>query len=716
MATIPQYNGQQVRSQGIGSNGFSMRAPDASGLGQGLARAENAMLERMQQERENADTAALLDADRKLNDWKSSTLFDPEKGVYARKGQNALDVTNQTLPEYDKQVEQIMGGLTSEQQKARFKIVADRQRESLNGELNRYEYGERQAWYDASDDASLKGAIGDAALYYNDPNKVTGYLNKGLSVIEAQGRRKGLPAEAVDQSKASFTSGMHTTVISRMLDTDPMQAMSYFAGNRGSMTADDLVKVSKVIEPMVQRQVGTDIANSLLSGGDADYQRYLPAQFQQESGGRQFGEDGKPLTSPAGAVGVAQVMEATGPEAAKLAGLQWDRERWLHDREYNAALGAAYSREQFATFKDPVLALAAYNAGPGRVQETLQKVGDPRTGAVTHEQFLAAMPKETQGYVVSIMEKSPRSMAAEGSDRYATALTAVQRLPAGKAREAAEEQIKAFKAANDAQQRAVYEEAADQIKQGGFNNLPQQYLSQLSAEDLGKLKALDKSLREGVEPVTDMAKFEGFLRMPPSKLVELSLERDIRPYLSNADFKTVRGAWQKAQEGDDSFLSVARAEHQMLKDSMIAAGIDVGDTTESRTPENLKSRQKFIAAYQGLKFAFRKKLADEGKPVRDPSLEEARTMTELMVLDARLGGTGWFGSEFSADSRKLWEVAPEQLTDAYISKGDFTIDQIPPLKRQQIIAARRAKSLPSSEELIIADYLNEVSSIGGSVR
>ncbi len=45
-----------------------------------------------------------------------------------------------------------------------------------------------------------------------------------------------------------------------------------------------------------------------------------------ESGGRQFNADGSDITSPKGALGIAQVMPYTGPEAAGYAGLPWDAE------------------------------------------------------------------------------------------------------------------------------------------------------------------------------------------------------------------------------------------------------------------------------------------------------------------------------------------------------------------------------------------------------
>ena len=82
--------------------------------------------------------------------------------------------------------------------------------------------------------------------------------------------------------------------------------------------------------------------------------------------------DGTWKTSFKGAVGPAQIMPATGPEAARLAGLPWDEKLFKANTpeaaEYNLKLGEAYYAKQLETFGDPLKAAAAYNAGPGAVQ------------------------------------------------------------------------------------------------------------------------------------------------------------------------------------------------------------------------------------------------------------------------------------------------------------------------------------------------------------
>ena len=121
----------------------------------------------------------------------------------------------------------------------------------------------------------------------------------------------------------------------------------------------------------------------------------------QESGNRQFDRNGRLIVSPAGAIGMTQVMPRTGPEAARLAGLPWSLERLKTDPEYNYALGRAYYDAQLKRFNDPVLAAAAYNGGPGRVAQALR--ASERTG----RPFTDFVKPETRNYV-QIVSAAPR--------------------------------------------------------------------------------------------------------------------------------------------------------------------------------------------------------------------------------------------------------------------------------------------------------------------
>ena len=99
------------------------------------------------------------------------------------------------------------------------------------------------------------------------------------------------------------------------------------------------------------------------------------------------------LTSRAGAHGIWQFM----PETAREYGLRVDW--WVDERadpERSTKAAAAYLKDLYRQFNDWPLALAAYNAGPGRIHRAMSD-----SGATTFWQLLedAAIPKETRGYV-----------------------------------------------------------------------------------------------------------------------------------------------------------------------------------------------------------------------------------------------------------------------------------------------------------------------------
>src|SRR5712691_10217599 len=99
------------------------------------------------------------------------------------------------------------------------------------------------------------------------------------------------------------------------------------------------------------------------------------------------------LTSRAGAHGIWQFMRDTAREY----GLRvdwWVDERADPDRSTRAA--AAYLKDLHREFQDWPLALAAYNAGPGRIHRALDATG---TRTFWELLELEAIPRETRGYV-----------------------------------------------------------------------------------------------------------------------------------------------------------------------------------------------------------------------------------------------------------------------------------------------------------------------------
>lgn len=143
-------------------------------------------------------------------------------------------------------------------------------------------------------------------------------------------------------------------------------------GNYGEAQAREITpeETGEVEGQEPQQEFGSydEVLNDWEANEDPELVRLIDAQFNQESRNQQFDENGNPLQSSAGAIGIAQVMPNTAPEAANLAGLPWDEEAYYSDPAYNKLLGIAYMKEMLRRYDgDVAMALAAYNAGPGAV-------------------------------------------------------------------------------------------------------------------------------------------------------------------------------------------------------------------------------------------------------------------------------------------------------------------------------------------------------------
>lgn len=111
-------------------------------------------------------------------------------------------------------------------------------------------------------------------------------------------------------------------------------------------------------------------------------EEWVRAVMQQESGGRLF-HNGQFVTSAPGAMGLMQLMPPTYDSLRYAYNLGDDP----YDPHDNIMAGTAYIRQMYDVYGSPGF-LAAYNAGPGRLEDFLTR---NRT-----------LPRETRNYVASI--------------------------------------------------------------------------------------------------------------------------------------------------------------------------------------------------------------------------------------------------------------------------------------------------------------------------
>jgi len=137
----------------------------------------------------------------------------------------------------------------------------------------------------------------------------------------------------------------------------------------------------------------------LPTGGSAE-RSLLFAIVRQESA---FAPD---AMSRVGARGLMQLMPATAAGMAGKLQLPFSLDRLTTDGAYNVTLGRSYIENLIDEFGGSYpLAIAAYNAGPGRVRQWLRAFGDPRGRDINMVDWIEMIPfNETRIYVQRVLE------------------------------------------------------------------------------------------------------------------------------------------------------------------------------------------------------------------------------------------------------------------------------------------------------------------------
>lgn len=147
------------------------------------------------------------------------------------------------------------------------------------------------------------------------------------------------------------------------------------------------------IEERRNYQSSRQTEGQAISTGSSEEQGLWDRILQQESGNRQFDENGNTIVGPntkyGRAVGASQLLEATAQEEAARMGIEYSRDRLFNDEDYNKMIGQSYFNRQLRRFDgDPVLASIAYNSGPGNAERLVREFGNPARGDISHDDFL----------------------------------------------------------------------------------------------------------------------------------------------------------------------------------------------------------------------------------------------------------------------------------------------------------------------------------------
>lgn len=425
MARLPDFQdlGQRPGLPGGSGNVARLEVPRDQ-LGESLSQAGRTLqdsaqiIDRTNEQQDRIAADAALNA---LNEQSVTLQFDPKAGFRNAKGAAAVgqQFADGYMGQLTTKADGIAEGLQNDRQRALFKersaLVALRYRQDL---LN-HQAQQTELFNDETANNTIELALRSMAQAPTDE------LGFQTSMVQIEGtigetaKRKGLSAEAQAALKGKYTDAAYSTRILSLLDgvpgvvnADPYTAERMLRQVRDRLGPQAALTLGRQVTQAVKDVQQRDGARAEVYGtGAMDARTVYPAVqgaaplagviMELESRGARFDANGNLLTSPKGAQGEMQVMPATSRDPGF--GVTPARN---DSAEEIARVGRDYVGAMTARYQEPALVLAAYNAGPAVVDKWIGKHGDPRTGEITVDEWIAKIPfAETQKYVTNGLRK-----------------------------------------------------------------------------------------------------------------------------------------------------------------------------------------------------------------------------------------------------------------------------------------------------------------------
>lgn len=351
------------------------------------------------------------------------TGFKDQTGVAALNRDSGIPLADEYTSKLKQQVDQIGNTLTP-MQRAQFGAKANDVVRGFYGQALEHERTQRNDYTLSVRDTTVATAKNSITLNPSDPKNVDfqidrirgayqGGQDENGNVIPGSAQMQGKSAAWAKEKADEAVSDAHGNAVKYLMDLGNVNgAMSYFNRYSGQMTAKDVLEVQGRLTKDYDVRQGSAIADQVWQRAQPQVapvpmDKLTTLVMGAESGGHRYAPDGSLFTSPKGAKGEMQVMDATNRDpgfGVRPAADDSPGERARVGRDYLAAMVVRYPN-------DLRKALAAYNVGPGAVDKALAEAdADTKSGAFHGGQpgadyWLTKLPQETQSYVQNITSK-----------------------------------------------------------------------------------------------------------------------------------------------------------------------------------------------------------------------------------------------------------------------------------------------------------------------
>lgn len=477
------------------------------------------------------------------------------KGYDAIKRESGKSLDDEVAEEFDAGIKELAKSkITNADQRMAF----ERQVNDIAAQLRQGASIHQAEQFDSYYSGVYKGMVSNLTADFGmrDPTDLAGQK-------EAMGQIEGAVAMLASHQGASAQElevgqrAARGAAVASLFDTvmaekkyDVAQALLNEWGEK--IDANTAVKMKLSLDGRVSVQLGEQLAESAwrtnaapaFEGGDP--QRAFNIMLGLETRTRHVGENGRVMRSPKGAFGIAQLMPDTAEEVAKGLGrpelAELAKKPTKKGEAANRLLGETYFNQLLTKFKGDVpKAMAAYNAGPGRVQDAIRKA------SAEGGDWTQYVPKETQDYVSNGM----RSFGAgEGRSRKPTRqelLDAIDsRTTDPDVRRAAYSWLDRRFSAAEADERdrneTAFAQALTIVREtgGNINAIPPELKARVKPDQFDSVQTYAKNIADGAYQATKPEAYYTAMIAASDPRTTVNQLEAMRPDLSEQDFAVVR--------------------------------------------------------------------------------------------------------------------------------------------------------------------------------
>lgn len=646
MARVPVVTGNSVQQQALGGERFRYSAardlvgPEVERFGQQMSRAAETW-DQIEATYDEADGSRIDNEGREI--IREATLTG-ENAYLSKRGFAAADSAAQTMADLDKRAEELLASARSPRARQMAQRAIQSRLDAAKQQIGAHAVREGETAWFGQKEARKAGALDDA-VDARGTDQFTVYLGVASQELASIGQRMGWSPEQLAEETEKMISGTYakTALAIDAEDGEPTRALAFIEENKELIRPDEQARLTAQLAPRVDGAWAQDVVQSgalerflpevpavvaepvaePATGGAPTFERIAAITVQSESGGNPN------AVSPVGARGLMQVMPATARDPGY--GIKPSNGSKADDvrvgREYLAKMQEIYGGDLSKMW-------AAYNAGPGRVDDAVRKHG---------ANWLANMPAETRAYVSKNVEQVGGATAAAPG---APGVAADPRLDSRQMRAAVDKYVEANPGLSERRVQALYAAAEQSV------NVARADRAQAEGDANRRLLDWITTNKPGPDDLTSLS------QIPAAVIAGIS------PEMQANLLTRIQATEDRAQAKQDAM----RAERlQATKDRALLDLYEMSD--EDLQGVDLRQYEGILPASTLGQFITRKRQAEGGTK----GLSNDRAMSMLDALGKDFGASR--AKDATPEQRKLFTDAANYVFSQFSGVEDKAISR-----------------------------------------